>query len=112
MNPRNTARIVGILFITATVTYMLGSGYLDPILYAPDYVLNAGGIINAYREAIRLARRDAQGYDETWAREQVEQIANTLNDVFETAEREAITPNRAAENMVDAILSKARPRST
>jgi leucine dehydrogenase len=81
------------------------------ILYAPDYVLNAGGIINAYREAIRLARKDAPGYDETWAREQVEQIANTLNDVFETAEREAITPNRAAEQMVDTILAKARSRN-
>jgi len=35
-----TARIVGVLFIIATVTYMLGSGYLDPILYAPDYLVN------------------------------------------------------------------------
>ena len=37
---RKTAIIVGILFITATVTYMLGSGYLDPILNAPDYLID------------------------------------------------------------------------
>ena len=36
---RGTAIIVGILFITATVSYMLGSGNLDPLLNAPDYLL-------------------------------------------------------------------------
>ena len=36
---RGTAIIVGILFITATVSYMLGSGNIDPILNAPDYLL-------------------------------------------------------------------------
>ncbi len=37
---RKTAIIVGILFITATGTYMLGNGYLDPILSAPDYLID------------------------------------------------------------------------
>ncbi len=36
---RGTAIIVGILFITATVSYMLGSGIIDPLLNAPDYLL-------------------------------------------------------------------------
>ncbi|MHA2315896.1 MAG: DUF4386 domain-containing protein [Candidatus Hermodarchaeia archaeon] len=41
MSPnKKTAIIVGVLFITATVTYMLGSGYLEPILNAPDYLVN------------------------------------------------------------------------
>lgn len=40
MNSRNTAIVVGILFITATVTYMIGSGYLDQILNDPDYLTN------------------------------------------------------------------------
>ena len=40
MNPRKTAVIVGVLFITATVTYMLGSGLIDPILTSPDYLVN------------------------------------------------------------------------
>ncbi len=78
------------------------------ILYAPDYVVNAGGIINAYREAIRLAREDVGGYDEAWAMDQVRQIAATLDTVFETAEEQSITPDRAAEKMVDAVLAKAR----
>jgi len=37
---KKTARIVGVLFITATATYMLGSGYLEPILNATDYLIN------------------------------------------------------------------------
>jgi len=37
---RWTAIIVGALFITATVTYMLGSSNLDPILNAPNYLGN------------------------------------------------------------------------
>jgi len=37
---KKTAIIVGVLFITATATYMLGSGFLEPILKAPDYLIN------------------------------------------------------------------------
>jgi hypothetical protein len=38
---RKTARIVGILFITATVAYSLGVTLLDPILGASDYLTSA-----------------------------------------------------------------------
>lgn len=42
---RTTARIVGVLILTATITYMLGSGILDSLLSAPDYLaqLSAAG---------------------------------------------------------------------
>ena len=39
MTPRNSAIIVGVLFITATASYMLGSSLLDPILNASDYLV-------------------------------------------------------------------------
>ncbi len=35
-----TARIVGLLILTATVAYMIGSGFVDTILTAPDYLLH------------------------------------------------------------------------
>ena len=35
-----TARIVGLLILTATVAYMTGSGFVDAILNAPDYLLH------------------------------------------------------------------------
>ena len=40
MNPRKSARIVGILFITAMVSGGLRFFLLDPILDAPDYLVN------------------------------------------------------------------------
>jgi len=37
---KKTARIVGVLILAATATYMLGSGLLDSMLNAPDYLLH------------------------------------------------------------------------
>ncbi len=37
---RKTARIVGVLFLTAMVTYFLGDELLGSILNAPDYLIN------------------------------------------------------------------------
>ena len=37
---KKTARIVGLLFITATVASSLGFAILDPILNAPDILVN------------------------------------------------------------------------
>ena len=41
MNARKTARIVGVLFLTAMVTYILGfESFVGSILNAPDYLAN------------------------------------------------------------------------
>jgi Domain of unknown function (DUF4386) len=41
MNPDSkTARIVGVLFLVSTAAYMLGTGLIDSILTAPDYLLH------------------------------------------------------------------------
>jgi len=37
---KNTARITGILFIAATVTFMLGNGLIESILNVPDYLVD------------------------------------------------------------------------
>jgi hypothetical protein len=37
---KRIARIVGALILTATATYMLGSGILESILNAPDYLVH------------------------------------------------------------------------
>ena len=37
---RKTAIIVGVLFLTATVAGILGNSLIDPILNAPDYLIN------------------------------------------------------------------------
>jgi leucine dehydrogenase len=69
------------------------------ILYAPDYIINAGGVIQAIDEI--------QGYHAERARMKTERIYNRLLSIFETAKREGILPleaaNRYAESRIRAI---------
>ena len=67
------------------------------ILWAPDFVANAGGVINISCEQ--------GGYDATIARRRVRGIADTLREIFDRAEAEGSTPLAAA-------LALARSRLT
>ena len=71
------------------------------ILYAPDYVVNAGGIIH-------LASLELLGEDEARRDERVRGIADTLTEVFRTADAEGISTGAAAEDMVRLRLSEGR----
>jgi glutamate dehydrogenase/leucine dehydrogenase len=62
------------------------------ILYAPDYVVNAGGIIH-------LASLEMLDEDEAKRDARVEGIATTLAEVFERAAREGVSTGTAAERM-------------
>jgi leucine dehydrogenase len=61
------------------------------ILYAPDFVVNAGGIINLAEEFV--------GYDPEHARVRTAQIADTVRRVFALAREEGVPPGRAAEQL-------------
>jgi leucine dehydrogenase len=71
------------------------------ILYAPDYVVNAGGIIH-------LASLELLGEDEARRDERVRGIEDTLAEVFRTAEAEGISTGAAAERMVQGRLERGR----
>ncbi|MCZ2355129.1 MAG: leucine dehydrogenase [Bacteroidia bacterium] len=58
------------------------------ILYAPDFLINAGGLINVSNERI--------GYNAQRAKHQTEGIYDTLLSVINIAEQENITPHEAA----------------
>ncbi|MFI5344101.1 MAG: Glu/Leu/Phe/Val dehydrogenase [Chlamydiales bacterium] len=78
------------------------------ILYAPDYVINAGGIINASVEF------DSKGYDPKIARDKVNHIYDTLLMIFEKAEREhqptnAIADQLAEHNLARGVSKRIRP---
>jgi valine dehydrogenase (NAD+) len=60
------------------------------VLYAPDFVVNGGGIINIAGE------RWAGGYDYERAFADVRRIYDTTLGVFDTAKRDGITPVEAA----------------
>src|SRR3954471_4914067 len=69
------------------------------VLYAPDYVANAGGVINI---AVELEPR---GYDHQRALDRVTTIHDTMRRVFDIAERQRITPADAADHLAEARLS-------
>jgi leucine dehydrogenase len=72
------------------------------ILYAPDFVVNAGGIINVSVEV------RPEGYDEELARVKIDGIVDALRDVLDTAEREGITTHAAAEKVGDRRIAAAK----
>jgi leucine dehydrogenase len=72
------------------------------ILYAPDYVINAGGIINVSIEV------GPGGYDERRAVEKIENIYTALKEIFATARRDGITPELAADRVAEHRLTEAR----
>jgi leucine dehydrogenase len=69
------------------------------ILYAPDYVINGGGAINASQEKF--------AYDEARIRGEIEAIAGKLNTIFERAAKEGKSPLSVANRMAKEILSRA-----
>jgi leucine dehydrogenase len=66
------------------------------ILYAPDYVANAGGVINGCVELI--------GWERERARRKVDEIYNTLLNVFDVAKAEGIPTYLAADRLAEARL--------
>jgi leucine dehydrogenase len=72
------------------------------VVYAPDYVINAGGVINISEELGRP-------YDAERARASVERIEQNLQNVFATARAEGIGPHRAADRVAEQRIAAARP---
>ena len=71
------------------------------ITYAPDYVINAGGIINVGSEIGGVYRKDR-------ALELTKRIYQTTLDVIETARTEGITTNTAADRIAERRIAAVR----
>ncbi|MCA8973846.1 MAG: Glu/Leu/Phe/Val dehydrogenase [Planctomycetes bacterium] len=72
------------------------------ILYAPDYVINAGGIVN-----VSVEFHDG-GYDEKAALAKIERIPAALRELWTIAKEERIPPSDAADRLAERILADAR----
>lgn len=70
------------------------------ILYAPDYVINAGGVIFVAAEHLKETNRAD-------VIKRVEQIGDTLDQVFTMAEKGGLTPNEASTKLAHDILDQA-----
>ncbi len=68
------------------------------ILYAPDYAVNAGGVING-------SCRELLGWDEQQTLAKIDAIYDTLLNIFATAEREKIMTQEAADRLVEKRLA-------
>jgi leucine dehydrogenase len=70
------------------------------ILYAPDYVANAGGVINVYGEVA--------GWDAQRALDKADDIYDTVLKVFDIAESKHIPTYEAADRLAEQRLAEAR----
>jgi leucine dehydrogenase len=68
------------------------------ILYAPDFVINAGGLINVADEL--------QGYRPDRAKASVEAIYRTLREVFTIAREQHITTADAADHYAELRIDR------
>lgn len=85
------------------------------ILYAPDYAINAGGIISVGYEY--YGRRKHTPYEHPLTAENmmrhVEKIGPTLLDIFSISRQKKIPTGRAADSLAEQIfMAEASPRSS
>ena len=69
------------------------------ILYTPDYAANSGGVINGCRDLL--------GWDAAQSARKVDEIYNTVFNIFRLAETEGIPTYKAAD-----LLAEKRLKST
>ncbi len=75
------------------------------IIYAPDFALNAGGVINCYSEV--------KGFSSKWAMDKSEQIYNTIENIVNRSQKENVPTyqiaNKMAEERIESICNVKLP---
>jgi leucine dehydrogenase len=72
------------------------------ITYAPDYAINAGGLINIYDETL------PGGYNKTRAFATVAKIEQTIAEVLRRADAERLPPQLVADTIAEERVRKAQ----
>lgn len=73
------------------------------VLYCPDYVVNAGGIVSVAAEYF--------GWSLAEARKRVEGIGLRLAEVLDHADGGGMAPNEAADSLAQSLIAGKRPTS-
>ncbi len=112
LNPKTLPDIRAKIVAGAANNQLETEGHEDAILrrrgvlYCPDYVINAGGIISieseVYRETPNEAARDAK----------VRRIGDTLTKIFERSEAEDRPTGLIANEMAEEIIARAAAART
>jgi len=74
------------------------------ILYAPDYVINAGGIISVALEY--LARTEGQACDINEVRKRLKQIPDRLRTIWEESDRTGVSSDKVADRMAQKLIGR------
>lgn len=75
------------------------------IVYAPDYVVNSGGVVNVADEL--------EGYNEDRAVQKVKEIYNQMDKIFSIAKEEKISTAEAADRLAEKRINQMmRVKST
>jgi len=70
------------------------------ILYAPDYAINAGGLVNVAQEV--------RGYDASVARKKTLEIYDTMWEIFDRSQKLGAPTYKVADMMVEERLAAAK----
>jgi leucine dehydrogenase len=98
--PRLRCRIVAGAANNQLAEPTMGMALMDRgILYAPDYAINAGGLVNVAQEIL--------GYDPEKARARTLKIYDTIFEIAERARRAMTPTDIIANKMVEERLSRA-----
>jgi leucine dehydrogenase len=74
------------------------------ILYAPDFVINAGGIISIGLE------REPRGYSSDDAMARIQNIPHALREIYALATSQEVSTHAAAERLAENLLRAAEAR--
>jgi leucine dehydrogenase len=75
--------------------------YRRGILYAPDYIINAGGAIN-------IAAEIGMHYDLEWAREKTERIYGIMGRIIGISKQEEMPTAQVADRLAEARLKSVQ----
>ena len=104
---RHNVSLLGCEIVCGSANNQLAEQGLDEalaergILYAPDFIVNAGGLIHVYKEI--------RGYSEQRARQLVLGIGRTIATTLATARARETTPLRAALELAHERIEATRP---
>lgn len=102
--PRLKSRIVCGAANNQLSSPQVGQMLLDRgIAYAPDYVVNAGGILNAFGDF-------SGDYDVAAVLPKIEAIAGTVGQILEGSDRQGRPSGEIADEMAERVLAEARAR--
>jgi leucine dehydrogenase len=74
------------------------------ILYAPDYVINAGGIISVALEY--LCRRDGAPSDVNEVKARIGQIPGRLEQIWQESDSSGVSPDQVADRMAQKLIGR------